>query len=551
MRADEVYAILKKKIESQKYESQVTGVKGEAEEKFRTGNVNISKKDIGLENVENVTVDDMSPSFEEAGERENISSGDKLPTLFGKIAKWFTDLKKIAFTAAYSDLTGAPDSLKNPETLTFTGGATESYDGSEAVSVEIPQIPESLKNPEALSFTGAQTTSYDGSEAVEIEIPTIPESLKNPESLTLKFNGDVQESYDGSIAREYDISPSAIGAAESEHTHLYAGSDTAGGSAKSAVKLDAPDAGSATKPVYFSDGRPVECDYELKKTVPEDAVFTDTNTTYDPYAGDAAGLVPQRDARDTTTKYLREDGTWQVPPDTKYTALKNPNKITFTGGATGDYDGSEEKTITIPPAVSVKGSAEESYRTGEVNITAENIGLGKVDNTSDVQKHVASADTANKVAHVLTFAGDIEESYDGSAEKTVTINKAALGLDKVENKTAKEIRAGMTKEEIVKSLGYTPEAPLKKMEQELVAGNWKGESFPYTYEIQIPGLTATQYVYVHSGEDLTLDQIEAFSDACITGKKQEAGKITLKAVEKPGINLPVMIELGGEPDAES
>ena len=44
------------------------------------------------------------------------------------------------------------------------------------------------------------------------------------------------------------------------HTHSYAGSSSAGGSATSAVKLDSS-AGSATRPVYFSGGKPVACTY--------------------------------------------------------------------------------------------------------------------------------------------------------------------------------------------------------------------------------------------------------------------------------------------------
>lgn len=65
----------------------------------------------------------------------------------------------------------------------------------------------------------------------------------------------------------------------SSHTHNYAGSGSAGGSANSAVKLDTS-AGSATQPVYFSGGKPVACSYTLGKSVPSNAVFTDTNTTY-------------------------------------------------------------------------------------------------------------------------------------------------------------------------------------------------------------------------------------------------------------------------------
>ena len=62
------------------------------------------------------------------------------------------------------------------------------------------------------------------------------------------------------------------------HTHNYAGSGSAGGSANSAVKLDTATAGSATQPVYFTGGKPAACSYTLGKSVPSNAVFTDTNT---------------------------------------------------------------------------------------------------------------------------------------------------------------------------------------------------------------------------------------------------------------------------------
>lgn len=49
----------------------------------------------------------------------------------------------------------------------------------------------------------------------------------------------------------------------------------------------------------------------------------DSNTTYSNFvksgSGAAAGLVPSPGTTAGTTKYLREDGTWQVPPNTTYT----------------------------------------------------------------------------------------------------------------------------------------------------------------------------------------------------------------------------------------
>lgn len=67
-------------------------------------------------------------------------------------------------------------------------------------------------------------------------------------------------------------------ATSTNHSHNYAGSSSAGGSANSAVKLDSS-AGSVAKPVYFSGGKPVEINYTIEKSVPSNAVFTDTKNT--------------------------------------------------------------------------------------------------------------------------------------------------------------------------------------------------------------------------------------------------------------------------------
>lgn len=78
------------------------------------------------------------------------------------------------------------------------------------------------------------------------------------------------------LSSNITLSAGDVGAAASSHTHNYAGSGSAGGSANSAVKLDTSTAGSATQPVYFSGGKPVACSYTLSKSVPSNAVFTDT-----------------------------------------------------------------------------------------------------------------------------------------------------------------------------------------------------------------------------------------------------------------------------------
>lgn len=54
---------------------------------------------------------DRITSFTQAGTRENIRSGEKHKTLFGKIAKYFSDLKPVAFTGSYNDLQDKPSNL--------------------------------------------------------------------------------------------------------------------------------------------------------------------------------------------------------------------------------------------------------------------------------------------------------------------------------------------------------------------------------------------------------------------------------------------------------
>lgn len=48
------------------------------------------------------------PEFTVADKRENIVSKESLSTMLGKIAKFFTDLKTVAFSGSYDDLSGKP-----------------------------------------------------------------------------------------------------------------------------------------------------------------------------------------------------------------------------------------------------------------------------------------------------------------------------------------------------------------------------------------------------------------------------------------------------------
>lgn len=172
-----------------------------------------------------------------------------------------------AVTITAKDLNAAtpsdvPKTLPNPQKLIFTGGAEGEYDGSKALTVNIPSeipqsavtsvngqtgavvltpedvgaaakedIPKTLPNPKKLVFTGASTAEYDGSSSVTVNIPNPTEqavtsvngqtgavnitaadvgalpdtttALPSPKKLT--FTGAVEGSYDGATPQNIEI----------------------------------------------------------------------------------------------------------------------------------------------------------------------------------------------------------------------------------------------------------------------------------------------------------------------------------------------------------
>lgn len=71
----------------------------------------------------------------------------------------------------------------------------------------------------------------------------------------------------------------------------------------------------------------------------------------------------------------------------------------------------------------VKGSAESSYRIGNVDISAENIGLGNVNNTSDLDKPISRAAQAalnNKLNQVTSQQGQALYGVNGSSQTMIT-----------------------------------------------------------------------------------------------------------------------------------
>ena len=116
------------------------------------------------------------------------------------------------------------------------------------------------------------------------------------------------------------------------HSHNYAGSSSAGGSANSAVKLDTATAGSATQPVYFSGGKPVACSYTLGKSVPSDAEFTDTKVTNTLNTHTKAYVTGTTSASTNTGTQIFDPGVY-LGTGTGQLTLEGSNNINYGTGA--------------------------------------------------------------------------------------------------------------------------------------------------------------------------------------------------------------------------
>ena len=127
------------------------------------------------------------------------------------------------------------------------------------------------------------------------------------------------------------------------------------GNADTASKLGTSNVGSATKPVYLNAGVATACTYELKKTVPSDAVFTDTVYTHPTTAGNKH--IPAGGSSGQILKWgAAGTATWATPTDsgampkpttsnvvrwTRKTSITLPSGGTwlwFVGTGTSDTD---------------------------------------------------------------------------------------------------------------------------------------------------------------------------------------------------------------------
>jgi hypothetical protein len=189
--------------------------------------------------------------------------------------------------------------------------------------------------------------------------------------------------------------------------------------------------GSATQPVYWNGSAFATTTYTLGKSVPSNAVFTDTTysamTGASTTAAGVAGLVPAPSSG-TANRYLRSDGTWVVPPDTTYT-LAGLMGSTAKGSATQPvyWTGSAFATTTYTLGASVPSGAKftdttYSAMTGASTTAAGAAGLVPAPSSGTANRYLRSDGTWSvppDTNTTYTLAGLMGSTAKGSATQPV------------------------------------------------------------------------------------------------------------------------------------
>lgn len=412
-----------------------------------------------------------------------------------------------------------------------------------------------------LSYAKAELTKGDVTGALGYTPPSsdtwrgIQDNLissSTTESLSAAQGKILKELVDGKAPSSHTHTKSEVGLGNVDNTAdatksvKYA---ISAGSASSAAALTS-NAGSSTQPVYFSGGKPIACSYTLGKSVPADALFTDH--TYGNMKGatsssaGSAGLVPAPNIGEQL-KFLRADGTWVIPTNTTYsvgtTSYSGTTKLyTSTGSAT---DGTMTQNA-ITTALNGKSPTSHTHNyagssssggaaTSAIKLsTPRKIGNASFDGTADitlsqmglnVPVEITKADyLAKKKAGTLnanTYYNVIDE-YDSANvinDSSVTAN-SAFSSTKSEKTYAKKSTLVTTT---------------------LTASKWTGSSAPYTYVLPVSGATTSNIVEINYASNASSQAIEAYQNAMLADGGQTTNQITIKATEKPTVDIPITI----------
>lgn len=348
-------------IEAGAQVNTVTGVKGSAESSYRTGNVSITKANIGLGNVNNTS-----------------------------------DANKPISTATQTALDGKVDKE--------TGKSLTSNDFTDALLAKLNGIE---SGAQVNTVTGVKGNSESTYRTGNINITKANIGLGNVDNTSdanKPISTATQTALDGKVSKTGDTMTGTlvvpvVQTGSTEANYFQTRKMRGEGSASTYYHaIDFGYAGHNQVDFYEYGGL---WNFYKNTTADGSGKVLVGKISANGWEGNVVGDVTGNASSATTASKATADGSGNNIVDTyaTKTALDNKvDKVTGKGLSTNDFTTAEKNKLSgiesgaqVNTITGVKGNAESSYRTGNVNLTKANIGLGNVDNTSDANKPISTA----------------------------------------------------------------------------------------------------------------------------------------------------------------
>lgn len=247
---------------------------------------------------------------------------------------------------------------------------------------------------------------------------------------------------------------------------------------------------------------------------------------------------------------------------------------------TGLYSGTAAKANSVPwtgvtgrpssmPASDVsawaKASSKPSYSWGE--ITGKPSTFTPASHTHNYAGSSSAGGNANAAVKLATARKIGNASFDGTAN--ITLSQMGLNIpveitkaDYLAKKKAGTLNANTyynvideyDSANVINDSSVTANSAFSSTKSEktyakksaiinttLTASKWTGSSAPYSYVLSVSGVTSSNIVEIDYASNASSAAIEAYQNAMLADGGQTTNQITIKATEKPTVDIPITI----------
>lgn len=205
-----------------------------------------------------------------------------------------------------------------------------------------------------------------------------------------------------------------------------------------------------------------------------------------------------------------------------------------------------------------------SIRNKDNTQTARISANGEITASKFVGKLTGNADSATKLANARKIGS---ASFDGTAD--ITLSQMGLNVpveitkaDYLAKKKAGTLNANTyynvideyDSANVINDSSVTANSAFSSTKSEktyakkstlvtttLTARKWTGSSAPYTYVLPVSGATTLNIIEINYASNASSQAIEAYQNAMLADGGQTTNQITIKATEKPTVDIPITI----------